>query len=41
VYYPEEQEVAIEENTSRTPAPKQEKADDDYLGENVNHDIHE
>ena len=41
VYYPEEQQVAIEENPSRTPPPKQEKADDDYLGENVNYDVHE
>ncbi len=41
VYYPEEQQVAIEENPTRTPPPKQEEADDDYLGENVNYDVHE
>ncbi|CAB4004943.1 Hypothetical predicted protein, partial [Paramuricea clavata] len=40
VYFPEEQKEAHGE-VRKTPSPPHDEPDDDYLGENVNYDIHE
>ena len=40
VYLPEEQKEAHGE-VRKTPSPPHDEPDDDYLGENVNYDIHE
>ena len=40
VYFPEEVKETVEEDR-KTPSPKDNELDDDYLGENVNYDIHE